>query len=122
MQFLPHVLLDGQMVEAFAAGNVKPARNELMRDEKARSATPIEIAVLAAVIDPAACREGNQPDALFHALDLYQESCRLCDEKPSRAIWLSDALLLGRLTIRDGIKEAVYGNSALLLLLRWLRH
>ena len=51
-----------------------------MNEEKPESATALEIAMLAALIAPAACREGNCRDALFRAMALFQESAALCDE------------------------------------------
>lgn len=47
---------------------------------KGGKATILELAMLAAMIDPAACREGNNEAALFRAFALLEESTSFCEE------------------------------------------
>ncbi len=75
-----------------------------MSEEKPESATPLEIAMLAAVIDPAACREGNLRDALFRAMALFRESAALCDEMATKSYPEQTEMLMT--LFREGNKGA----------------
>jgi len=48
-------------------------------------ASPVELATLATLIDPAACGGGNCRDALFRAIALLEESAAMCNEMKKRS-------------------------------------
>jgi hypothetical protein len=56
-----------------------------MNDEKPESATPIQLAILAALIDPEGCRKGHNRDALFRAMSLLRDSAALSDEMAEKS-------------------------------------
>lgn len=68
------------------------------------AATPLELAMLAALIDPAACNEGGCRDALFRAMTLFQESVALCYEMGKKS-HLEQIEFLTRLVV-EGQKGA----------------
>jgi hypothetical protein len=47
--------------------------------------TPVELAMLAAIIDPGACQSGNFRSTLLQALALFEESAAICQEMSSRS-------------------------------------
>ena len=55
----------------------KPASEPLRGDKQA---TALELAMLAAMINPAACRNGNSRDAVFQAMILFHESIDICEK------------------------------------------
>lgn len=58
--------------------------------------SPVELAKLAAIIDPVGCRSGNSRDALLHALALFEESANICFTMGSKsAIERLDLLTTG---------------------------
>lgn len=59
------------------------------------AATPLELAALAVLIDPAAFRVGNGRDALFQAMSAFLESAALCDEMAKMTYEQQRAMLLG---------------------------
>jgi hypothetical protein len=68
--------------------------------------TPVELAMLAAVIDPRACQSGNFRSTLLQALALFEESAAICQEMSSRnCMELLEMLEKGSLSGSSGSRQ-----------------
>jgi hypothetical protein len=72
------------------------------RSNQPEQIKPVELAILAALIDPTACRFGNSRDALFRALALFEETAVLCEE-------MAPKTFMERIELLE--KDRLSGNS-----------
>ena len=80
----------------------KPAKPTVL-ESTSETATPLELAMLAAMIDPDSCKNADGcRDALLHAVALFEESAALCREMGPKD-------LMGRL---DALSQHVEGGAA----------
>jgi hypothetical protein len=55
------------------------------RSDPTEQIAPVELAILAALINPTACQSGNSRDTLLQALALFEESATICNEMAPRS-------------------------------------